>query len=924
MADSGAGGTRGRQRAAVLAMVVLLAASAATAGVGTVAAGATAETTNESNPIKFVYVDSGTDNVTFVRSDGTRVGTNVSADIVGPMADLDDDGLLEAPYVTGSNAIYAVDENNETQFIADSTFSTSTKLGVNDWTDDGTPEVLYANKSDNKHIYYANVSGTPTEILGQQAGAVLGAVDFDGSGMNDIVYVDTSQQVYYYDMAADTDRSVEGVGQTGGGLGVGSPSGFYQDDTYWVPTVGGSQNLHLVNHTGKVNKSGVGGADKSPVAGVDWVGGNGELEFIYLDSSELHYATLNGTSEPLRDAGGDKINALDDAGVAGVTSYPGPLSVSDFEANATGDQNVTVNVTANQTLSELNVSLSGPENTTLLLDEDDFEQTRTNPYSYTATYDGSTDGVYEATVEHAASAGDSVSSADTDTAIVDAVAPVLSSVSLTDAANGDGSVGAGDTIEVTANATRDVGSVTANLSAFDAGSNVSLSHENDDTYNWTGEVGPNPNGGDQTADVTISDGQGNTDSTETGNLTVDTGELTVELADNRTVAAGEPVEFSSESVENASGTVDYEWEFDNGASATGETVNNTYNATGEYVMNLTVSDDTGETANASMNVTVQEPPAVESVNLTDVTDENGIVAPDDTVEVAATVSGDATAVTANLSAFGANSSVELTNESGDTYNRTFAVDSNATDGEQSVTVTVSGSDYTDSSETGALTVDTDELDVSLNDSRTVDAGEEVQYLPATVNDAVGDVDYEWEVGSSTVESGKTVTHAFDSAATYEVVLTASDGSNDTATASMKVEVVSSETVAGTTQSTDDSTTDSSTGGGSGGSLDSGGGTDPATETAESTSTEGTETSTATPTSTQTATGTETTTEDPQTVTEEAAATSGTSDQTPTTGTDDGTSAGNPGANQTPGEAPGFGPVAALLALLAAAALALRE
>ncbi|MCD2200504.1 hypothetical protein LPA44_11430 [Halobacterium sp. KA-4] len=172
MTDSGASSTWGRQRALVLAVVVLFAASAVAAGVGTVAADGTTETTadaSEENPIKFVYVDGDTDNVTFVRANGTRVGTNATADIIGPMADLDSDGLLEVPYVTESNDIYAVDKDNETQFIASGAFASKSKVGVSDWTGDGNPEVLYANKSDEKDIYYANISGTPTELTSKKA-----------------------------------------------------------------------------------------------------------------------------------------------------------------------------------------------------------------------------------------------------------------------------------------------------------------------------------------------------------------------------------------------------------------------------------------------------------------------------------------------------------------------------------------------------------------------------------------------------------------------------------------------------------------------------------------------------------------------------------------------------------------------------------
>ncbi|GAA0286656.1 PKD domain-containing protein [Halobacterium noricense] len=889
MTDSGGGGTRGLRRALVLAVAVALAAGVATTGIGPVSADTTTETTSieASNPIKFVYVDGGTANLAFVREDGSQVETNVSAETVGPMTDLDSDGLLEAPYVTDQGKLRTIDVNGEGRAIDGGVPYTGAKIGVGDWTGDGVPEVVYPDTNGN--VYYANASGTPTRVGIEAASAVLGVADFDGTGGKDIVFVGTSQNLHYYNGTTSIDTQYGNVSNSGA---TGAPADFYQNGTLWVPAIDGSSYPEIANSSGNVVqfRQTSNNTDKTSVAGVDWAG-DGDLEIVHLQGSEVAYTKIDGTTSKITDASGATMTASKNAGVAGVESYPTNLSVSEFEANATAGQNVTVNVTTNHDLSELNVTLDGPESATLLLDE--FEQAGTNPYSYTATYNGSTDGKYEATVERAASAGDSVSSAGSDTASVDEVAPVLHSVNLTDATDDDGLVASGDTIEVTANATGDVGTMTANLSAFDAGSNVSLSHENGDTYNWTGVVGENATDGDHAANVTVGDGQGNTTSTETGTLSVDTSEPSVELRDNRTVAAGEQAEFSPRSVENANGDVTYEWEFGDGANASNRTVNHTYDAPGGYVVNLTVSDNTGESANASMNVTVKETPAIESVTLTDVADENGIVVPGDIVEVRATVSGDATSVTANLSAFGASSSVELTSASGDTYNETILVDSNATDSEQSVAVTVTGSNSTDSAETGALTVDTDTLDVSLNDSRTVDVGEEVEYSPAAVNDTVGDVTYEWEFGSSTAKSGKTVTYAFDSAATYEVVLTASDGSNDTASASMKIEVASNGSVANTTS-------DDSSNGGDSGSESSGGGTDLARET----------------------TTDRTTDESTQTPTEEIATTSQTVDQT-AAGGESRDDPGNPGPGQTPGEAPGFGAVAALLALAAAAGLSLR-
>ncbi|WP_089649671.1 beta strand repeat-containing protein [Halobacterium hubeiense] len=1108
MADSGGSSASARRSAvAVLAAALVVAAAGVGGAVGAVS-GSTTTQAADSNPVEFVYVDDSTSEITFMRADGTTVGTGVSdAAIVGPMADLDDDGLLEASYVTTGAGVKAVDANGETQMLVEDGDASTGKVGVGDWTGDGVPEVVYADA--NNQLRYVNVSGSPTAVGGEEAKTVLGVTDFDGSGTTDVVFVGTSQNLHYYNGSTTNDTE---YGNFANSDAAGAPADIYGDGELWVPVIDGSQYPEIVNSTGtdREFRETSNNTDKQPVAAVDWVGDDTH-EIIHSQNAELAYTRADGTTRKVTDADGATVSIDESAGVARVVSRPADLSVSEFAATATGDQNVTVNVTTNHDLSELNVTLDGPETAALTLAAGDFEETGTDPYSYTATYDGSADGEYTATLDSAASAGDATSG-NTDTATVDDRVPTVESVNLTDATNGDGDVEAGDEVTVNATVSGDVDSVTADLSAFDAGT-VTLTGDGTGSYEANATVGPDATDGDQNVTVTASDGEGNTDSGTTGALRVDTENLSVALNDTRTVEEGQSVEFSPASVSGATGDVTYDWTFGDGNSSSGETVTHTYSASGTYTVEVTATDETGDTASDTTNVTVENPPVVESVNLTDATDGNGTVSPRDEVTVNATVSGSVDSVTADLSAFDAGS-VELVADGG-TYTNTTTVGANVTEGAQSATVTATGAsgtedsattgtldvvvdeltvtvgddrtvgvnetveydasvagatgdvtydwtfgdgesatgktvthayadtgtytvevtatddagtasdvtnvtvedapvvesaaltdatngngivasgdnvtvsatvsgdvasvetdlsafdagnvtltsdgtgDYaanvtvgsnatdgdqnatvvatgnqgnTDTGETGALTVDTENLSVSLNDTKTVEEGESAKFSPASVSDATGSVDYDWTFDDGGSASGETVTHAFEDDGTYEVILTADDGSDDVDTASMSVAVTANETtIEGTTTTdssttTDPSTTTSEPTSGDGGD---GGTNDPAGSSDDETDPVATATATATPTTGGSA---GTTTARPTESTTATATTAPTSERTPTataTAAETATATtAEPGAEnvppQSPGEAPGFGTAAALLALLAAAALALRE
>jgi hypothetical protein len=118
---------------------------------------------------------------------------------------------------------------------------------------------------------------------------------------------------------------------------------------------------------------------------------------------------------------------------------------------------------------------------------------------------------------------------------VDNAAPTISSVSLTDQADEDGDVDPGDTVRITATVTDDnqIENVEAEAStagSFDLDSTpVTLTDggpgasTSDDTFGAEFNVGDNPDTGDQSVTVTVTDEAGNTKDQESNSLTVGSG-----------------------------------------------------------------------------------------------------------------------------------------------------------------------------------------------------------------------------------------------------------------------------------------------------------------------------------------------------------------------------------------------------------------
>lgn len=79
--------------------------------------------------------------------------------------------------------------------------------------------------------------------------------------------------------------------------------------------------------------------------------------------------------------------------------------------------------------------------------------------------------------------------------------------------------------------------------------------------------------------------------------------------ENQLVYTGDTVYFDGSGSTDDRGIVSYEWDFGDGATASGVTVNHIYAATGIYTVTLTVTDGGGLSASDMLTVTVNDPPA---------------------------------------------------------------------------------------------------------------------------------------------------------------------------------------------------------------------------------------------------------------------------------------------------------------------------
>lgn len=309
--------------------------------------------------------------------------------------------------------------------------------------------------------------------------------------------------------------------------------------------------------------------------------------------------------------------------------------------------------------------------------------------------------------------------------------------------------------------------------------------------------------GEHEVTVVVSDGR-NFDSATT-NVTVEEAETdtppTAKIDAPDRAFRDEGALFSASNSTDDNGIVSYEWEFENGETATGEEVYHYFGSTGERTATLTVTDTAGNTDTATATVDVRE----EDSN----SPNAELTASKTTVEVGESVEFNASGSTDEESGiefyhwnFDGDQAFEETTES-PTNSHAFSAP-----GEYQVEVMVEDNGSNALTDTASVNVtvqeDSDEpIDTApptakIDVPATVTVGEQFTASGSGSTDDNGIVSYEWQFDDGTTKTGETVTHSYDHASEHTVTLTVTDAAGKTDTASETFTVEESESEPPTT------------------------------------------------------------------------------------------------------------------------------
>jgi hypothetical protein len=272
----------------------------------------------------------------------------IKADIIGAnAANIKGDDNADIPYLNKSeNSVYTTDVGGGTYEIPKGNKpklkKQKTRVALRKWPpaslpqDPENPENLLLFADNNASKIIAIDSDGNDEVIANPSngcGGVAGVADIDCDGEDEMVFVDSSQQMRYLNQDGTTTKIQNGGVGSNNSTGFGPPADLDGDGIIEIPFIDGSQNPAIVTAGGKktlLDSSGI--AKKAAITPVD-IDDDGELEFAFLGNSsgEIKYIEDIGETNTVKTltVNGSSVIPLTKVGLNSGIDPDGQLSSSD-------------------------------------------------------------------------------------------------------------------------------------------------------------------------------------------------------------------------------------------------------------------------------------------------------------------------------------------------------------------------------------------------------------------------------------------------------------------------------------------------------------------------------------------------------------------------------------------------------------------
>ncbi len=288
--------------------------------------------------------------------------------------------------------------------------------------------------------------------------------------------------------------------------------------------------------------------------------------------------------------------------------------------------------------------------------------------------------------------------------------------------------------------------------------------------------------------LTVTDNEGATDSANATKTVKNRAPVASFTETAEVVDTEEIIYFDASDSSDPDGTiVDYSWDFGDGTTGSGVSVQHSYSQDGTYTVTLTVTDDDGATDTAEATKTVLNRSPVASF-----TESAHTVNSSENIHFDASESHDPDGTIVSYSwDFG----------DGNTATGVEAVHAYEDDGVYTVTLTVVDDDGATGSATETKTVlNRPPVALFTENATTVSQDEAIHFDASESYDPDGAiVDYLWDFGDGNTATGVTVDHAYSEDGNYTVTLTVTDDDGASAS-SVATKMVETETMINNTLS----------------------------------------------------------------------------------------------------------------------------